>query len=479
MDNFTSIKVTIDDNHVFDLENMIYFMLLSKRKCRIIICINDLIDLNTSNVMKNRGSIFDQISFLERCGVKIHKIIKYSDYSHIAFLYLNRYIYLCSQDISIEPLPTLSDLDVMDKLGSTIERTNRVKLLHNFFDRCVVKYKFNKDEFTIAERGTVCLELYDAIIDDVIRANHTYNLISCTDVQTQKEQDHHVLLNIFSSVLGLKISDSLARISSSGRDILRCPIHLLSPSCFNIVTDIGMYEVDDTNIESELIRVGLDVLKRIDQQIFDIDMVSTFQSKDSYKRLLVNPYKLKIEGKSPEISIGTQKFRISNAVYLDKDFENALSKCNSKETIRVRLRFGTNIIVRQQNGQYIGRFDSTKRKKTKLAFDWLPESNNLLRFINATNDNTNSCVNVYYFDNDNGESIKDKIGIVKYNGQMMYTVPIYTEMNSRDINMSDEDDWFALPDLSINNIVNNNNDQKKKETCITYRMYPIIQTNIQ
>ena len=152
MESLSSIiKVTIDVDHVFDLENMIYLMLLSKRKhsnSKIIICIND-VNCDYEQIDKKKKyiqDITDQLTFLKRCGIVINDIVYYSQYRTHTFLYLDRLVkhhamrIIPDERISINP--DLVDHDIG-------------KLFHSYPNLVKIVFDRIKDSLVLSNCGKI------------------------------------------------------------------------------------------------------------------------------------------------------------------------------------------------------------------------------------------------------------------------------------------------------------------------------------
>jgi hypothetical protein len=415
----TSIKVTIDDNYVFDLENMIYFTLLSMRKFSITICIDDLTpDKDHKSDLVN---ITNQIAFLEKCGIQIDGIIKYSEYTTLCDLYLDRAV-----DLGAKKIESASD--------SLIMYENQI----------------------LSMNGRVRSEFYDALIDYTVDFDYAYRLVGSDEGFAQ--------INSVINLLRFRESKIIRGIYHS--DMARCPIHLLSSSCFDAVTNIktenlNSFDPNLHDVQEELKRFSKNTLNRLEKTILNLDTLIESQTQNNFRRILIDPIAVKLQGSPHSLSVENQNICLKGSVYLDKSFKDTVKDMNT-DSIKVRMRFGTNIVVRKKNDEIVGTIDTSKKKKSP-AFNWLPSSDKLFRFM------TDAGSTIIYLPGP--ESIYDKtIGIVRYDNRLMYAIPEYTKTEEGDNDINNFD-WFSLPDLDSDS-TNGSREIKIEQ----HRLLPVIKS---
>jgi len=404
------IKVTIDTNHVFDIENMIYLILMSKQGYRIIICVDDMIRDDRKNKL-DVPNISHQIAFLKQFGVIIDRIIRHSEYYALSKLYLDRLIDLGAH-----------------KLKSTTFESEYVVVL---------------DNQVVSMNDNIIPEFYDMIIDYVLNIDFSYH------PNVEKSQN---TINLTDVAKLLRMSQSKALIGIDNA-IGRCQIHLLNPSSFDILRNIEYNLVDIMNIQADLHRICNDILERFESNIINIDRHIRYIDKNNYQRILVDPISIDLNGVATSINIDNQNICINDRIYVENSLKNTIDKMSTP--LKFRLRFGTNIIIQKNNNRLVGIIDNKPKRKKFKAVNWLPESNNLYRFV------TESGNTIYYFPD---TVSRDMPSIVRYNNQLMYVTPECLNMNEdKQIDLTD---WFSLPDLP---------NLKEDNTIKTgrYRIYPI------
>lgn len=389
-----NIKLTISTNYVFNLENVIYCILLTKQNFRIIVCIDDQSEYSTNKQkVKDYSNITDQIDFLEKCGVSIDRIVRYSEYSSLTTLYLDR---------------------VLDMGGKKLESDSVIIL----------------DDQILAMNDIIKPEFVDMIINYVL--NIDYTLRSNTDTQMN-------LMNV-SKILGINLSQNLFGINDS---LGRCPIHLLSPSSLEVLMNFEMLDFNQQSVQTELHRIERHILKSIGNYVLDFDKLIKTDNHDKFCRVLVDPIPIEIKGASLLLTIEQQNINITDKIFVDRSFSDILR--SRMDSFNVRLRFGTNIMIGKRNdsANVIGTIIKTKKKKI-VSFDWLPESKDVLKFI--TDDNHV----IYYLPDVNRN---ESPSLIRLNGVLMLAVPEYKKITTNNdmipsIDNEEMLDWFSPTDIS-------------------------------
>lgn len=431
------IKMTVDANHAFDLENIVYLMLLSKRY-RIILSINDL-SSDYSTCKRYMIEVEDQLELLSRFNIDICKIVKYSEYVAHATLYLGRLVKTKMRHIMCET----------DDIGGAQKTV--------FFNKIVGRTPVS---VVVANRGVIKPELYDAITDDVFGAVYSYNVAKFSRAES------FCVLKGLSSALNLRVSEPIKHLQNKSA-ISKCPVHLLSPACLEILTriDDNLFGIDTVHKISDLPLLAEGIIDSVLQKVFDLDsfIINNCSVDNDSAKFLVDPVRITIDGMHNAI-VAKRNVKFKSVIYVDKTVGEIQTESN------IRLRYATTLHIKKDKDTGFLKGNFVSKKKIKTSYNWMSPSDNLIELIC----DAERIVIRDDMRNKVSDKIIDKIGVVQYKGAIYYTVKDSHDYNQID-NMEKSDVEIISWNLTHENYPSQNESIQNKEINVSrYNMYKCI-----
>lgn len=337
---------------------------------------------------------------------------------------------LCIDDIVKTDI--LDQIDLLQKYGVVIDKI----VQYSSYITHVLLYGMRLEILGYLDNWKqIAHSLYIYVISDILRIDTVY---TCPNPNHKNIDDNHI--HDLISTLQLNNLHEFERLDviPTEHSFLRCPTHLLSIEC---VQSLMRYKMIGHDIRENGIRL-LAILK---SSVFTID--GLIKSDDTYIRALIDPVQIKMVD-SFACTIDRYDIQVSNSIWVDSTIMDLIGKIDSTVDVKVRLRFGTAIVIRRTQGEIIGMvYNSGLRKKIKASVNWIPVDHATeLRSANQT-------IIVWTREND------PSLSLVRYRDNMYYTIRegVHTEEE-------ESDDWNAIHIRS---------NATHSATRTTYTMYPI------
>ncbi len=300
----------------------------------------------------------NKIKLLEEFGIFATKVIKYSDFDNILWIYLNRLIQLGEAYIADSCTNTNNDIKKI-KLTSELRVMCRDMIL---FDNNIYHDTF-----------------YDIIIDDIERISSIAvideKLIGRVEIIGEALKLNKPLITIVDCVEKIKINKSKYDLSLADIDVK--DILKLGITIDNLIDILN----DKININDYIIKIH--DFEQVEENISGV--------------YIHNPIAIKLtEPKS--ISLWDKTICIDDeCIYMEKTVINTVL------SNKVKLKYAGCIKIEKDKAQnYVGHWEESKNKsKSKTVIHWLPQSAILLDDLNIA---------IY-----SKQILKDKINLLKIN----------------------------------------------------------------
>ena len=313
-----SVRINLRNNelNIYEILTVYHYQ---KNNYRIVLCIND----KTTGTQICNDNI---IQTLNRLGLKIDNIVKYSEYYNIAWIYTHR-------------LLITKKLKTYDLNGSIIDLPCIIKNNTNI----TFKIHDGNSEYIIYECGLFREIFINILIDDIQKIDNHVN-ISTPDITSDNISTN--IYNLYSAIF-----NNILKLNSSLIDNLKF---------IDINNDYGSLQ--------KLMNCGFDI-----EDIYKMSTNVDFQNTYIYccnsnpKKCIINPIKIKIN-EPRKVTLDDKTIEIKNNIYIDNKVNINLG-CN-KKSIKMKGVGIINIDIVNKTGSW----EKMKKKRNSDLLYWIPEA---------------------------------------------------------------------------------------------------------